>query len=76
MAGTSLVVQWLRLCAATAGGTASIPVGETKTLHAMWHGQRQKKKESKWQARTKFHLKTSVWYLLFSSDVKFIYNEI
>ena len=34
--GTSLVVQWLRLCASTAGGTGLIPGQETKTLHAVW----------------------------------------
>ena len=28
--GTSLVVQWLRLCASTAGGTGSIPGQGTK----------------------------------------------
>ena len=32
--GTSLVVQWLRLCAHNAEGTALIPNGGTKSLHA------------------------------------------
>ena len=31
--GTSLVVQWLRLHASTAGGTGSIPVQGTKIQH-------------------------------------------
>ena len=31
--GTSLAVQWLRLCASTAGGTGSIPGQGTKILH-------------------------------------------
>ena len=31
--GTSLVVQWLRLYASTAGGTGSIPCQGTKILH-------------------------------------------
>lgn len=32
--GTSLVVQWLRLCAPTIGGTGSILCEETKTPQA------------------------------------------
>ena len=39
--GTSLVVQWLRLCTSTARGTGLIPGQETKILHA---GQPKKKK--------------------------------
>ena len=33
--GTSLVVQWLRLCVSNAGGLGSIPGGGTKIPHAM-----------------------------------------
>ena len=33
---TSLVVQWLRLQASTAGGTDSIPGLGTKIPHAAW----------------------------------------
>ena len=40
--GTSLVVQWLRLCASTAGGTGSIPGWGAKILHA---SQRSLKKK-------------------------------
>ena len=40
---TSLAVQWLRLCASTAGGAGSIPGHGTKILHAMQHGQNQTK---------------------------------
>ena len=40
--GTSLVVQWLRLQASTAGGTGSIPGRGTEILHAAWHGQKKK----------------------------------
>ena len=36
--GTSLVVQWLRLCASDAGGTGSIPGRGTKIPHAVQHG--------------------------------------
>ena len=35
--GTSLAVQWLRLQAAIAGGTGSIPSQGTKISHAMGH---------------------------------------
>ena len=35
---TSLVVQWLRLHASTAGGTRLIPGQKTKTLHAVQCG--------------------------------------
>jgi len=34
--GTSLVVQWLRFCASTAGGVGSI-------LHAVWFSQNKKR---------------------------------
>ena len=43
--GTSLVVQWLRLCASNAGGTCSIPGGGTKIPHAVWCGQKEKIKQ-------------------------------
>ena len=34
--GTSLVVQWLRLHASSAGGAGSIPGWGTKIPHAVW----------------------------------------
>lgn len=37
-----LAVQWLRLRAATARGTGSVPVQGTKIPHAMWRGQKIK----------------------------------
>ena len=40
---TSLVVQWLRLCASMAGGTGLIPGWGTKIPHAAWHSQKKKK---------------------------------
>ena len=43
--GTSLVVQWLRLCSSTSGGLGSIPGQGTKIWHATWRGQKKKKKE-------------------------------
>ena len=45
MLGTSLEIQWLRLCTSTAGGTGSIPDGGTKIPYAAWHGQGEKKKK-------------------------------
>ena len=38
----SLVVQWLRLLALTAGSVDSIPDWETKILHAVWCGQKKR----------------------------------
>ena len=40
--GTSLAVQWLRLCASTAEGTGSIPGQGTKIPHATEHSQKKK----------------------------------
>ena len=47
LAGTSLAVQWLRLCASTAGGMGSIPGQGSKILHTKWHGQKKKRKRKK-----------------------------
>ena len=41
--GTSLVVQWLRLRAANAGGVDSIPGRGTKIPHAVRCGLKKKK---------------------------------
>lgn len=38
MMGTSLAVQWLRLCRPNAGGTGLIPGQGTKNPHATWRG--------------------------------------
>jgi len=43
--GMSLVLQWLRLCTANAGGVGSIPGLGTKIPHAMWNGQKIKLKK-------------------------------
>ena len=37
-----LAVQWLRLCASTAGGTGLIPDQETRILHVAQHSQKKK----------------------------------
>ena len=44
--GTSLAVQWLRLCASTGGGASLIPGWETKILQAVRSSQKVKKKNS------------------------------
>ena len=38
---TSLAVQWLRLCASTAGGAGLIHGRGTKIPQTMWHGQKE-----------------------------------
>ena len=40
--GTSVLFQWLRLHAPTAGGLGSIPGQGTKIPHAVWCGQKNK----------------------------------
>jgi hypothetical protein len=42
--GTSLVVQWLILCASTEWGMGSIPGQGTKIPHAVRHGKKMEKK--------------------------------
>ena len=41
---TSLVVQWLRLCASTEDGTGSMLGQGTEIPHVAWHGQKKTKK--------------------------------
>ena len=45
--GTSLVAQWLRLCASTVGGVGSVPGGGTKILHAVQSSHKQTNKQTK-----------------------------
>ena len=40
--GTSLAIQWLRLCASNAGGPGSIPILGTKIPHTVRHSQKRK----------------------------------
>ena len=40
--GTSMVIQWLRLCASTAGGVGSIPGQGPEILLAMWRENKTK----------------------------------
>ena len=45
----SLVVQWLKFCASTAGGTGSIPNQGTKIPHAMLlYSQKIKRERREW----------------------------
>ena len=44
-AGTSLAVQWLRICTSTAGSRGSIPGWGTRIPHAMCRGQKKKNAE-------------------------------
>ena len=46
------MVQWLRLCTFTAGGTGSIPGQGTKILHATWCKGKEKTKKN-WNIGTK-----------------------
>ena len=46
--GTSLVVQWLRIHASTAGGPGSIHGRGTKILHAMQYSKKKKKSSKKY----------------------------
>ena len=43
LGGTSLVVQWLRLCTPNAGGRDSIPGWGTKILHIAQGGRKKLK---------------------------------
>ena len=45
--GTSLVVQWLRLCTYDPGYTGSIPDWGTKIPQASGHGKKKKKDKKK-----------------------------
>ena len=46
-AGTSLAVQWLRLCTSTAGGMGLIPGQGTKIPHAAPCGQKKRNSHHK-----------------------------
>ena len=43
--GTSLVLQWLRLCAPSVGATGLSPAQGTNILYAIWHSHKKKKKK-------------------------------
>ena len=58
--GTSLVVQWLRLHASTAGTPGSIPGQGTKISHTTQQDQKKKKKKDYVQMMQSFHLPNPV----------------
>lgn len=51
--GTSLAVQWLRLCASNAGDSSLIPAWGLKILHAMWLGPKVRKRPFKTRMKQK-----------------------
>ena len=57
--GSSLAVQWVRLCASTAGGEGSIPGWGTMIPHAAQCGQKKKKKREieRWPSVPLFNIK-------------------
>ena len=63
--GTSLIVQWLRLCASTAGGEISIPDLETKILQAPQCDKKQQtsKQETEREGKKREKIK-EVWAIL------------
>ena len=65
--GTSLVVQWFRLCTPNAGGMALISGWRTKMPHASWWGKKWYFKKVFFFFLCGFFLLTSngVFYLLF-----------
>ena len=58
----SLAVQWLGLCASTAGGMGLIPGQGTEILQATQHGQKQKKKKEEEFWRWMVHNNVNVHY--------------
>ena len=64
------MVQWLRLHAAHAGGTGAVPVQGTTILHAMWCGQKIKKKKiikmNKLSLKNKFCFPSNLLLLYFT----------
>ena len=62
--GTSLAVQWLRLCASTARGMGSVPGQRTEiTVHGMWCGWNDIQRTKVKRAETKQN-KMELCYLL------------
>ena len=64
--GTSLVVQWLRLSASSAGGMSLIPGQGTEIPHVTWYSQKKKQKKK----RTSSHMLKLLAYLLNNKDLE------
>ena len=54
-AGNSLAVQWLELCASTAGGLGLTPGLGTKILHAQWYSQKKKERRKEIKKALNLH---------------------
>ena len=59
--GTSLVVQWRRLCTPSAGDTGSIPGWGTKILYVVGH---KKKKKNERKKKNKTHYKMFLYWVI------------
>ena len=59
--GTSLAVQWLRLCISTAGDTGSISGWGTKIPHAGWCFKKKKKKGQEENGKEVCRMYTLSW---------------
>ena len=57
------MVQWLGLCASTAGGTGSVPGGGTKIPHASRQSQEVKNKPVKLKNTPKNHVSKIILYV-------------
>ena len=68
--GTSLAVQWLRLCASSAGGVGSIPGCGTKIPHVTQCGPNKKTKTPNPQKSRKITI-VNVYFLFFCSHFIF-----
>ena len=74
--GTSRAVQWLRLCASTAGGMGSIPGWETKTPHVVWHGQNKNKNKPVTVIYLIKRIKEKKSHTIVSKDTENVHDEI
>ena len=57
------MVQWLGLCASTAGSTGSVPGGGTKIPHASRQSQKAKNKSIKLEKKKKPHINKIILYV-------------
>ena len=83
--GTSLVINWLRLCASTAGSTGSIPGWRRRSHMPAWHSQKTWKKwisdpnvrpeTIKFLENITKALQHWVWQWLLGYDVKGVGNK-
>ena len=62
--GNSLAVQWVRVCASTAGGEGTIPGWGTMILHAAQCGQKKKRERERerWPSIPLFNMKEAKFF--------------